>query len=145
MHRTKCIENYFLAIKVTIFCCFEWKKLNINLKSAAVEENCYRYEIPCEYANTCDISKNLYAISTSHKNIEIDHEERNSKVLHYCCYQNVPFCCDSKMGYLKSELEVYNECNVIKNPYENIGMTTGNNHHYKYFMYYLLRNKLIVW
>ena len=84
-------------------------RLNINLKSAAVEENCYRYETPCEYANACDISKNLYASSTSHKNIEIDHEEGNSKGLYYCCYQNVPFCCELEMGHFRSKLEAYNE------------------------------------
>ena len=108
------------------------QKLNINLKSTAVEENDCRYEIPCEYSNACGINKNVHGSSTRYQNVEILHEEGNANGLNYCCYQNVPFCCESETVHFRSETEVYNKNQRLTNPYENIGIFSGNNQHDNY-------------
>ena len=103
----------------------EYMGLNINLSFSDVEEGIHSKMKQVECFTECEINKQSY-FNIHNPTIEDDQGEEERKSSYYCCYQNIPFCCESDINLYTSEQSVNNKERCTQNAYENIMLTSGN-------------------
>ncbi len=69
----------------------------------------------------CDVNKNWCNISQDCTEDNRKEEEEHT----YCCYQNIPYCCESETKLLSSEQKEYHDSPCDQNLYENTIMSSA--------------------
>ena len=92
-----------------ISCCASEK-----VKTHARKDNKYKW-CECNANENCCI--NIHDTKERNKNQDEEHM--------YCCYQNIPFCCESELKPLTPEQKEYNNERCIQNIYENMRKTSS--------------------